>query len=160
MSQQQNEVAPLASQQHRLAAAAVDVGLILATCFIGWIVWTLILWSKGQTPGKYLLKIRVLNEPTGTPATWGQMFIRQQLIGWALGVPYLIAYLFIVLYSGYTGLFGVIVGSLLLLVIWLLLAAIGIVDIVWAFGPTRRRLIDYWAGTIVVIEANLLKPEL
>jgi uncharacterized RDD family membrane protein YckC len=56
--------------------------------------------------------------------------------------------------------FGVIVGSLLLLVIWLLLAAIGIVDIVWAFGPTRRRLVDYWAGTIVVNEANLLKPEL
>ena len=160
MSQQQNEVAPLASQQHRLAAAAVDVGLIAATCIIGWIVWTLILWSKGQTPGKYLLKIRVLNEPTGTPATWGQMFIRQQLIGWALGVPYWIAYLFNVLYSSYTGLFGVIVGSLLLLVIWLLLAAIGIVDIVWAFGPTRRRLIDYWAGTIVVNEANLLKPEL
>ena len=159
MSQQQNEVAPLASQQHRLAAAAVDVGLILATCFIGWIVWTLILWSKGQTPGKYLLKIRVLNEPTGTPATWGQMFIRQQLIGWALGVPYWIAYLFNVLYSSNT-MFGVIVGSLLSLAIWLLLLAIWIVDTVWAFGPTRRRLFDYWAGTIVVNEANLLKPEL
>lgn len=158
MSQSQNEVAPLASQEHRLAAAAVDFGLILATCFIGWIVWTLILWSKGQTPGKYLLKIRILNEPTGAPATWGQMFIRQQLIGWALGVPYWIAYLFKVLYS--STMFGVIVGSLLLLVIWLLLAAIGIVDIVWAFGPTRRRLVDYWAGTIVVNEANLLKPEL
>jgi len=159
MSQSQNEVAPLASQEHRLAAAAVDGGLFYATCFIGWIVWTLILWSKGQTPGKYLLKIRILNEPTGAPATWGQMFIRQQLIGWALGVPYWIAYLFNVLYSSNT-MFGVIVGSLLLLVIWLLLAAIGIVDIVWAFGPTRRRLVDYWAGTIVVNEANLLKPEL
>jgi uncharacterized RDD family membrane protein YckC len=151
MSQQQNEIAPLASQQHRLAAAAVDWGLILATCCIGWVVWTLILWSKGQTPGKYLLKIRVLNEPTGTPATWGQMAIRQQLIGWALGAPYWITYIFN---------YGYIVGILLTLVIYLLLLAIYIVDIVWAFGPTRRRLVDYWAGTIVVNEANLLKPQL
>ena len=160
MSQSQNEVAPLASQEHRLAAAAVDGGLIAATCIIGWIVWTLILWSKGQTPGKYLLKIRVLNEPTGTPATWGQMFIRQHLIGWALATPYLIAYLLSIFYPNTSGWFGLIVGSLLSLAIWLLLAAIGIVDIVWAFGPTRRRLVDYWAGTIVVNEANLLKPEL
>ena len=120
MSQQQNEVAPLASQEHRLAAAAVDVGLIAATRIIGWIVWTLILWSKGQTPGKYLLKIRVLNEPTGTPATWGQMFIRQQLIGWALGAPYLIAYLFSILNPNTSGWFGLIVGYLLTLAIYFL----------------------------------------
>ena len=158
MSQQQNEVAPLASQQHRLAASAVDGGLVLATCIIGWVVWALILWSKGQTPGKYLLKIRVLNEPTGTPATWGQMAIRQQLIGWALCVPYWIAYIFNISMSGYSGWIGLIAGSLLSLATWLLLMAIYIVDIVWAFGPTRRRLVDYWAGTIVVNEANLLKP--
>jgi uncharacterized RDD family membrane protein YckC len=151
MSQQQNEVAPLASQQHRLAAAAVDSGLLIATCYIGWIVWALILWGKGQTPGKNLLKIRVLNEPTGTPATWGQMAIRQLLIGWALGAPYYIAYLMLFVGPGIPVLFAYVCSLLLLL-------AFFIVDIVWVFGPTRRRLFDYWAGTIVVNEANLLKP--
>ena len=160
MSQQQNQVAPLASQQHRLAATAVDGGLFWATCFIGWIVWTLILWSKGQTPGKYLLKIRVLNEPTGTPATWGQMAIRQQLIGLALAAPYLIAYLLSIFYPNTSGWFGILVGYLVTLAIYFLFLAVYIVDVVWAFGPTRKRLVDYWAGTIVVNEANLLKPEL
>jgi uncharacterized RDD family membrane protein YckC len=160
MTEPQTEVSPLASQQHRLAATAVDSGLFWATCMIGWIVWTLILWSKGQTPGKYLLKIRVLNEPTGTPATWGQMFIRQQLIGWALVAPYLIAYLFSILNPNTSGWFGLIVGYLLTLAIYFLFLAVYIVDVVWAFGPTRRRLVDYWAGTIVVNEANLLKPQL
>ena len=158
MSQQQNQVAPLASQQHRLAATAVDGGLFWATCFIGWIVWTLILWSKGQTPGKYLLKIRVLNEPTGTPATWGQMAIRQQLIGLALAAPYLIAYLLSIFYPNTSGWFGILVGYLVTLAIYFLFLAVYIVDVVWAFGPTRKRLVDYWAGTIVVNEANLLKP--
>ena len=158
MSQQQIEVAPLASQQHRLAATAVDGGLFWATCFIGWIVWTLILWSKGQTPGKYLLKIRVLNEPTGTPATWGQMAIRQQLIGLALAAPYLIAYLLSIFYPNTSGWFGILVGYLVTLAIYFLFLAVYIVDVVWAFGPTRKRLVDYWAGTIVVNEANLLKP--
>ena len=151
MSQQQNEVAPLASQQHRLAAAAVDSGLLIATCYIGWIVWALILWGKGQTPGKNLLKIRVLNEPTGTPATWGQMAIRQTLIGSAVAAPYYIAYLLLFAGQNIPVLLGYI-GTLLLLL------AFFIVDIVWIFGPTRRRLFDYWAGTIVVNEANLLKP--
>ena len=151
MTEQQIEVAPLASQQHRLAAVAVDSGLLIVTFGIGWFIWALILWGKGQTPGKNLLKIRVLNEPTGTPATWGQMLIRQLLIGWALAAPYYIAYIFITVKPNIPGLFGFI-GCLLLLL------ALSIVDIVWAFGSTRRRLVDYWAGTIVVNEANLLKP--
>lgn len=148
MTEQMTKVPPLASPAHRLGALAVDAGLMLATCIIGWIVWNLILWGKGQTPGKNILKIRVLNEPTGTPATWGQMFIRQFLIGQAIAIPYTVASIFLQVKPNLPGLIGFF-ACLALLLVWT------IVDIVWVFGPTHRRLTDYWSGTIVVNEANL-----
>jgi uncharacterized RDD family membrane protein YckC len=137
----------LATPAHRLGAVAVDIGLILATSFIGWGIWSLIIWSKGQTPGKNLLKIRVLNEPTGNPASWGQMLIRQVLIGWALAAPYLLAYSFFVTNLNKPGLFALVACVLLYI-------SVLILDVVWVFGPTHRRLIDYWSGTIVVNEAK------
>jgi cbb3-type cytochrome oxidase subunit 3 len=79
------------------------------------------------------------------------MLIRQLLIGWALAAPYYIAYLMLFVGPSIPVLFAYVCSLILLL-------AFFIVDIVWAFGPTRRRLFDYWAGTIVVNEANLLKP--
>ena len=147
MTDVQVEVPILATPQHRLAAVAVDIGLIFATSFIGWGIWSLIVWAKGQTPGKQLLKVRVLNEPTGKPATWGHMLTRQVLIGWALAAPYSVAYGFYVTNFNQAALFGLVACVLLLLALY-------IVDIVWAFGPTNRRLIDYWVGTIVVNEAR------
>jgi uncharacterized RDD family membrane protein YckC len=147
MTDVQVDVPVLATPQHRLGAVAVDVGLIFVTSFIGWGIWSLIVWGKGQTPGKQLLKVRVLNEPTGKPATWGHMLIRQVLIGWALAAPYSVAYGFYVINFNQAALFGLI-GCIVLLI------AIYVLDIVWVFGPTHRRLIDYWAGTIVVNEAR------
>ena len=137
----------LATPQHRLGAVAVDSGLIFATSFIGWGIWSLIVWGKGQTPGKQLLKVRVLNEPTGKPATWGQMLIRQLLIGWALSAPYTFAYGFYVINFNQAALFGLIGCIVLLIAIYVLVT-------VWVFCPTHRSLIDYWAGTIVVNEAR------
>ncbi len=146
MTDVQVDVPVLATPQHRLGAIAVDAGLIFVTSFIGWGIWSLIVWGKGQTPGKQLLKVRVLNEPTGKPATWGQMLIRQVLIGWALAAPYSIAYGFYAFNLNQAALFVLVACVLLLLTLY-------VVDIVWAFGPTHRRLIDYWVGTIVVNEA-------
>jgi len=40
-----------------------------------------------------------------------------------------------------------------LVLCFLLYMAIAIVDFVWLFGPQKRRLLDYWAGTFVVNEA-------
>ena len=147
MTDSQIEVPVVATPQHRLGALAVDIGLIFATSFVGWGIWSLIVWAKGQTPGKQLLKVRVLNEPTGKPATWGQMLIRQVLIGWAVAVPYFVAYAFYLVNLNQAAWFGLFACLLLLLSLY-------IVDIVWFFGPTNRRLIDYWAGTIVVNEAK------
>jgi uncharacterized RDD family membrane protein YckC len=147
MTDVQVDVPVLATPQHRLGAVAVDVGLIFATSFIGWGIWSLIVWGKGQTPGKQLLKVRILNEPTGMPATWGQMLIRQVLIGWAVAAPYTIAYWVYMFNVNQVALYGIFACLLLYL-------ALAIVEIVWIFGPTHRRLVDYWSGTIVVNEAK------
>jgi uncharacterized RDD family membrane protein YckC len=141
---------PLANPRHRLGAAAVDVGLIFVTSFIGWLIWSLIIWRKGQTPGKSIVKIRVLNEPTGTPATWGQMFKRQALISWGLLIPYWVAYLVTLVVAGPPD----TLATIIYLLMYFFYLALVVTDVVWVFGPTRRRLMDYWAGTIVVNEAD------
>ncbi len=147
MTEVEKEAPVLATPQHRIGAVAVDVGLIFATSFIGWGIWSLIVWAKGQTPGKQLLKVRVLNEPTATPATWGQRLIRQVLIGWALAAPYTIAFGFYTMNLNKAAVFGLAACLLLLIAIYVL-------DVVWLFGSSRRRLLDYWSGTIVVNEAK------
>jgi uncharacterized RDD family membrane protein YckC len=142
----------LASPGHRIAAAAVDVGLHLVTLGIGWFIWNLVTMAKGQSPAKSLLKVRVINNAMGTPATWGQMFVRQALLPIALSVFYLIPY-YIWIFKGFTS----DVNPIAFVALGLSVAAyvaISIMDLVWLFGPRHRRLIDYWAGTIVVNEAK------
>ena len=50
--------------------------LFVVTLGIGYVIWALIAWNKGQTPAKQLLKMYVIDVETGLPATWGKMFIR------------------------------------------------------------------------------------
>lgn len=112
------------------------------------------MWGQGQTPAKNLLKLRVIDETKGRPAKWGHMCIRQSLIPFAMSLVFFIPYL--VIFS--TG----IVSGFSNFVIFCFLACLGmglaihIVDIVWLFGPKRKRLIDYWAKTIVVNEAHIV----
>ena len=60
--------APLASIGHRLGGKAVDFALSLVTLNIGWLIWSLVVWGNGQTPGKQILKMRVYDKTTGKPA--------------------------------------------------------------------------------------------
>jgi uncharacterized RDD family membrane protein YckC len=77
---------PKATPQHRLGAIALDVVLLLCTCYIGWIIWSLVIWGQGLTPGKQILKLRVVSSVTGQTATWGHMAIRQFLLPMALHI--------------------------------------------------------------------------
>jgi len=88
---------PKANPRHRLAGYVLDSILFGLTCGIGWIVWSLIIWSRGQTPGKQILKMRVYNKTTSAPARWGQMLVRQVLI---LSVIPTIGYLIISIKNG------------------------------------------------------------
>jgi uncharacterized RDD family membrane protein YckC len=66
----------LSSLGKRLGGALLGAVLFVITLGIGYIIWALIAWSKGQTPAKQILKMYVIDIETGLPATWGKMFIR------------------------------------------------------------------------------------
>src|ERR1017187_5444754 len=83
VSGQPNGVA-LCSPGKRLGGYLLEGLLVVVTLVIGWFVWSLIAWGKGQTPAKQLLGMRVLKLTTGSAATWGTMFLRE-IIGKAVG---------------------------------------------------------------------------
>ena len=110
---------------------------MLITLWIGWAIWSLVVWGEGQTPAKKILKIRVLSADTNKPATWGHMAVRQFLIPLAL----IIASIPLNLIS-----FGIIGG--LGIVAWYVL------EIVWYFTKGSRSLRDIFVKTIVINEAD------
>jgi uncharacterized RDD family membrane protein YckC len=61
----------------RLGAHVLDVLLLVLTLILGWIIWSAIIWSRGQSPGKQILGMRVVHLRTGRRATWGRMFLRE-----------------------------------------------------------------------------------
>jgi uncharacterized RDD family membrane protein YckC len=117
-----------ASFQHRLGAYALDAVLSVLTFGIGWLIWSLIIWGDGQTPGKKILKIRVRNADTGAVATWGHMAVRELLIPMT-----------VVIASSLT--------SGLAAVAWI------IIEIVFYFTKNCRTLRDLWVKTAVINEA-------
>ena len=72
----------------RFKAWVLEIVLISGTAYIGWFIWSLITWGKGQTPAQNLLRIISINETTGTPAKRPQMFIRFFLIFTAYWIAY------------------------------------------------------------------------
>jgi hypothetical protein len=61
-------------------AWVLEMVLICGTAYIGWLVWSLVTWGKGQTPAQNLLQITSINDKTGTAAKRPHMFIRYFLI--------------------------------------------------------------------------------
>jgi len=108
---------------------------------MGWFIWSLVTWGKGQTPAQNLLRIISINETTGAPAKRPQMFIRCFLIFTAYWIAYFavsnLAYL--VNPSG----FLLVVGILLVLAVHLFDIS-GIVR-----RSDHRRLADVVSGLAV-----------
>jgi uncharacterized RDD family membrane protein YckC len=77
---------PLSSKGKRFGALLLETVLVIVTLFIGWIVWSIILWKKGQTPAKSLMKMRVVKLDTGLAADTGTMVMREVVGKWILGV--------------------------------------------------------------------------
>ena len=156
MENYQNE--PKATPQHRLGAIALDVVLLLCTCYIGWIIWSLVIWGQGLTPGKQILKLRVVSSVTGQTATWGHMAIRQFLLPMAITLPFTILqlafepYLFDVNYwTDPTYYDYSLFGSLGSLFMGFLSLGVSLLDALWIFkGGQNRRIVDVWAKTDVL----------
>jgi RDD family len=52
----------------RIRALALTVLLIVATLFIGWLVWSSVEWRHGRTPAYRLLGLRIVRHSNGGPA--------------------------------------------------------------------------------------------
>jgi uncharacterized RDD family membrane protein YckC len=134
-----------ASFQHRLGAFALDGVFAFLTLGIGWLIWSIIVWGEGQTPGKKILKIRVLNSVNGRVASRGHMAIREGLLGWWFLFVWMfvfqVAPLFFLLVTIFINL-AVVVGF-----VWKIL------EIVFYFTKNSRTLRDLWVKTAVINEA-------
>jgi uncharacterized RDD family membrane protein YckC len=75
----------VSSKGKRFGALLLDGLLMLVTLFIGWIIWNIVLWGKGQSPAKKLLKMRVVMKDEHRHATRGDMALREIVGKWLLG---------------------------------------------------------------------------
>lgn len=64
----------------RFGAFALDIVLAIVTCFIGWLIWSIVLWGQSTSPAKKMLGLVVVDLNTGAPATMQQMLLRE-LVG-------------------------------------------------------------------------------
>lgn len=68
----------------RLGGYLMEILMLVLTLGIGWLIWSLVVWGRGQTPGKQVLGMRVLDARTGRAASWGTMFLREFVVKWLL----------------------------------------------------------------------------
>jgi len=74
----------LSSSGRRLLAHLLEGVLVLVTLGVGWLVWSVIVWGRGQTPAKQLMHMRCLDTRTGLAAGTGTMVLREGLGKWVL----------------------------------------------------------------------------
>lgn len=79
----------LASAGKRIGTFLLEIVLVIVTLGIGYLIWTLIVWARGQTPGKQVMGMRIYHLQNQRAATWGQMFIRQFVGGIVNGIAYI-----------------------------------------------------------------------
>ena len=68
---------PIATPAVRLGAFFLEILFVVVTLGIGWIIWSLIVWGKGTTPGHQVLRLYVVDAKSGKTATWGHMALRE-----------------------------------------------------------------------------------
>jgi uncharacterized RDD family membrane protein YckC len=140
---------PKATVQHRLGGKAVDLAMYTVTFGIGWLIWSLIVWGQGQTPGKQILKMRVYDKTTSKPAKWGQMAIREFLLPLSIGIAILP---FVVVFTAITP--DQNMQILAIGFVYIAGITVQLVDAFWILkGTERNRLVDKFAKTDVLNEA-------
>ena len=73
--------AELASLARRLGARCLDTVIIVFTLYIGFFIWSLIVYGRGQSPGKQLVGIYAarIDNPESR-LSWGLMFLREFIL--------------------------------------------------------------------------------
>lgn len=73
-----------------ICAALLDGLLSLVTLGIGWVVWAAITAAEGQTPGKKLMRMRVVGKQDGQTVSWAKYVFLRGLVGQAiLCIPFI-----------------------------------------------------------------------
>lgn len=67
----------LTSPAKRFGGWLLEAVLLTVTVGVGWLIWSLFVWARGQTPAKQVLGMRVVNLRRGGRASWGRMFLRE-----------------------------------------------------------------------------------
>ncbi|HEV7209643.1 MAG TPA: RDD family protein [Mycobacteriales bacterium] len=70
----------------RFVAALLNGLLSIVTLGIGWLIWDLIVWKDGKNPAWQILRMRAVHADTGSPVTWGHMFVRNFLCYGLMGI--------------------------------------------------------------------------
>ena len=80
----------LVSPWGRIGAALLDGVLMVVTLWIGWFIWSIVLFKESTSPAKKILKMRIVDANTGAPASMQQMVMREivgkMVLGWVTGV--------------------------------------------------------------------------
>ena len=113
---------PLATPAVRLGSYLLEILFLFVTLFIGWIIWALIVWGKGTTPGHQVLRLYIVEEQTGKTAGWGRMALREFVM---------------------KGLVGSFLATITLGIYW-------IVDSLFVIRDDRRTIHDMLSSTVVV----------
>lgn len=122
---------PYATPLHRFGAAFLEAALVIVTLGIGWFIWWLILISKGLTPARQILGLRIVNSKTMQPVSNSQVFLRGFVV-YFLAFSALSSALSVVLFGA--GWLFTLVSSLLV------------------FRASRQTLWDQMTGTTVGFE--------
>jgi uncharacterized RDD family membrane protein YckC len=67
----------LTTPGRRLGQYSLDLLLSIVTLGLGWFIWSLFIWRRGETPAMQIMRIKVVMKDTGQPATWGPMALRE-----------------------------------------------------------------------------------
>ena len=70
----------LSSQGKRLGAFVLEVLLFSVTLIVGWLIWALVIYPRGQSPAKQLLKMRVIRLDDNQPPEIGWMALRELVL--------------------------------------------------------------------------------
>jgi uncharacterized RDD family membrane protein YckC len=77
------ELAPVG---RRIGSYFLAIPLALVTLGIGYVIWGLVIWGRGQTPTQQVLGMRTWHPQTGQNATWWRMALREIVGGIATGI--------------------------------------------------------------------------
>jgi uncharacterized RDD family membrane protein YckC len=87
----QSPGAPAATLIARMKALLLTIALMVATLFVGWLVWSVIEWRHGRTASYRLTGLRVVRRSTGQRIGLCRSFVRNAVCCTVLLVPTILA---------------------------------------------------------------------